>query len=53
MVDLFVYQGIVFDMDGMLVDFMLLYMVVWECVCNVFGYLFDVDYMNFLGGVFM
>ena len=51
MVDLSAYQGIVFDMDGTLVDSMPSHMVAWERACNAFGYPFDADYMNSLGGV--
>lgn len=51
MVDLSAYQGIVFDMDGTLVDSMPAHMEAWRFTCEHYGYPFDLDYMNSLGGV--
>lgn len=51
MVDLSAYQGIVFDMDGTLVDSMPAHMEAWRVTCERYGYPFDLDYMNSLGGV--
>lgn len=51
MVDLSAYQGIVFDMDGTLVDSMPAHMEAWRITCENYGYPFDRDYMNSLGGV--
>ena len=51
MVDLSSYQGIVFDMDGTLVDSMPAHMEAWRVTCENFGYPFDLDYMYSLGGV--
>lgn len=51
MVDLSAYQGIVFDMDGTLVDSMPAHMEAWRVTCEHYGYPFDLDYMNSLGGV--
>ncbi|MDC8829671.1 HAD family hydrolase [Alteromonas gilva] len=51
MVDLSVYEGIVFDMDGTLVDSMPAHMEAWRHACEHYGYPFDLEYMNSLGGV--
>lgn len=51
MVDLSRYKGIIFDMDGTLVDSMGAHMKAWEMTCEHFGYPFDLDYMYSLGGV--
>ena len=51
MVDLSSYQGIVFDMDGTLVDSMPAHMEAWRVTCENYGYPFDLDYMYSLGGV--
>ena len=51
MVDLSSYKGIVFDMDGTLVDSMPAHMEAWRVTCENFGYPFDLDYMYSLGGV--
>ena len=51
MLDLSQYQGIVFDMDGTLIDSMGEHMLAWEQTCKHFGYPFDAEYMNGLGGV--
>ncbi|NVK54302.1 MAG: beta-phosphoglucomutase family hydrolase [Alteromonadaceae bacterium] len=51
MVDLSAYEGIIFDMDGTLVDSMPAHMEAWRQACEHFGYPFDLDYMNSLGGV--
>lgn len=51
MIDLSAYQGIIFDMDGTLVDSMGAHLQAWEQVCDAFGYPYDFDYMHGLGGV--
>ena len=51
MVDLSRYKGIIFDMDGTLIDSMGAHMKAWEKTCEHFGYPFDLDYMYGLGGV--
>ncbi|WP_102798878.1 HAD family hydrolase [Bowmanella denitrificans] len=51
MLDLSRYQGIIFDMDGTLVDSMPSHMQAWQMTCQAFGYPFDPDYMHSLGGV--
>ena len=51
MVDLSSYKGIVFDMDGTLVDSMPAHMEAWRVTCENYGYPFDLDYMYSLGGV--
>lgn len=38
-------------MDGILIDLMGSYLQVWQKVCEVYGYLFDYDYMYSLGGI--
>ena len=45
------YKGIVFDMDGTLVDSMPAHMEAWRVTCENYGYPFDLDYMYSLGGV--
>lgn len=51
MLDLSSYQGIIFDMDGTLVDSMPSHMQAWKQTCDYFGYPFDEQYMASLGGV--
>ncbi|WP_416308331.1 HAD family hydrolase [Neptunicella sp. SCSIO 80796] len=51
MLDLSKYQGIVFDMDGTLIDSMGAHMRAWQQACEAFGIPFDHDYMHGLGGV--
>ncbi|GGF78364.1 beta-phosphoglucomutase family hydrolase [Alteromonas lipolytica] len=51
MVDLSPYEGIVFDMDGTLIDSMPGHMEAWKVTCERYGYPFDAHYMNSLGGV--
>ncbi|QJR81243.1 beta-phosphoglucomutase family hydrolase [Alteromonas pelagimontana] len=51
MVDLSAYKGIVFDMDGTLIDSMGAHIDAWKATCEAFGYPFDADYMYGLGGV--
>jgi len=51
MLDLTKYQGIIFDMDGTLIDSMGGHLQAWEKTCHAFGYPFDYDYMHGLGGV--
>lgn len=50
-VDLSAYEGIVFDMDGTLIDSMGSHMQAWEKTCEVYGYPFDLTFMYELGGV--
>ncbi len=45
------YQGLIFDMDGTLVDSMPSHLEAWRVTCEYYGYPFDQDYMNSLGGV--
>lgn len=51
MLDLSNYQGIIFDMDGTLIDSMGGHMKAWQKACENYGYPFDPDYMDSLGGV--
>ncbi|GAC16479.1 HAD family hydrolase [Aliiglaciecola lipolytica] len=51
MPDLSAYDGIIFDMDGTLVDSMGVHIDAWEIVCQEFNYPFDRQYMHGLGGV--
>lgn len=51
MIDLSAYQGIIFDMDGTLVDSMGSHLIAWEKTCDAFGFPFDREYMYKLGGV--
>ncbi|WP_438862529.1 HAD family hydrolase [Neptunicella sp.] len=51
MLDLSKYQGIVFDMDGTLIDSMGSHLRAWQQTCETFNYPFDVDYMHGLGGI--
>ncbi|MGQ8364494.1 HAD family hydrolase [Glaciecola sp. 1036] len=51
MIDLSAYQGIVFDMDGTLIDSMGAHIKAWEKTCQQYGYPFDEAYMHGLGGV--
>lgn len=51
MLDLSRYQGIIFDMDGTLVDSMPSHLEAWRLTCQAFGYPYHHDYMHGLGGV--
>ncbi|GLR72210.1 beta-phosphoglucomutase family hydrolase [Agaribacter marinus] len=51
MIDLSKYKGIVFDMDGTLIDSMGSHLQAWEQTCQQFGLPFDRNYMYSLGGV--
>ena len=45
MIDLSAYQGIIFDMDGTLIDSMGSHLQAWQKACEAYGYPFDYDYM--------
>lgn len=51
MLDLNHFKGIIFDMDGTLIDSMGGHNVAWQKTCEQFGYPFDAEYMYNLGGV--
>lgn len=51
MVDLSQFRGIIFDMDGTLIDSMGGHTQAWQKTCEQYGYPFDADYMYGLGGV--
>lgn len=51
MLDLSAYKGIIFDMDGTLVDSMGAHLKAWEKTCEAFGYPFDLSFIHGLGGV--
>jgi beta-phosphoglucomutase family hydrolase len=51
MPDLSRYKGIVFDMDGTLIDSMGSHGIAWQQTCEKYGYPFDGDYIHNLGGV--
>ena len=51
MPDLSHYKGIVFDMDGTLIDSMGAHGIAWQQTCEKYAYPFDEDYLHNLGGV--
>jgi beta-phosphoglucomutase family hydrolase len=51
MPDLSRYKGIVFDMDGTLIDSMGSHITAWQETCAYFGYPYDGHYLHALGGV--
>jgi beta-phosphoglucomutase family hydrolase len=51
MPDLSRYKGIVFDMDGTLIDSMGAHGLAWQQTCEYFGYPYDDEYIHGLGGV--
>ena len=51
MIDLSQYRGIIFDMDGTLIDSMGSHQDAWRAVCEEYGYPWDEEYMYSLGGV--
>ncbi|MBV1787692.1 beta-phosphoglucomutase family hydrolase [Marinobacterium sp. D7] len=51
MIDLQKYAGIVFDMDGTLVDTMEGHLESWRLTCEAYGFPFDKAYLHGLGGV--
>jgi beta-phosphoglucomutase family hydrolase len=51
MPDLSRYKGIVFDMDGTLIDSMGSHAVAWQQTCEFFDIPYDGQYINALGGV--
>ncbi|QPG05820.1 beta-phosphoglucomutase family hydrolase [Salinimonas marina] len=50
-VDLSGYRGIVFDMDGTLLDSMGSHLQAWQQTCEHYGYPFDRAFLHNLGGV--
>ena len=51
MPDLSCYKGIVFDMDGTLIDSMGAHGIAWRQTCEKYAYPFDGEYIHSLGGV--
>lgn len=51
MPDLSRYKGIVFDMDGTLIDSMGAHGKAWQQTCEQYDYPYDSEYMHNLGGV--
>tara|TARA_R110002153_G_scaffold18154_2_gene63549 strand:- start:14130 stop:14720 length:591 start_codon:yes stop_codon:yes gene_type:complete len=51
MPDLSRYKGIVFDMDGTLIDSMGAHGLAWQQTCEKYAYPFDGEYIHDLGGV--
>lgn len=51
MPDLSRYKGIVFDMDGTLIDSMGTHGLAWQQTCEKYAYPFDKEYIHNLGGV--
>ena len=51
MPDLSRYKGIVFDMDGTLIDSMGAHGKAWQQTCELYDYPYDREYMYNLGGV--
>lgn len=45
------YQGIIFDLDGTLVDTMPLHVDAWRKTAEQFGFAFDAQWLHSLGGV--
>ena len=45
------FQGLVFDLDGTLVDSMPLHLAAWEHTAREFGFQFDADWFYELGGM--
>ncbi|MCD9525217.1 HAD family hydrolase [Photobacterium carnosum] len=48
--DLSAYQGIIFDMDGTLVDSMPTHIKAWQQTCHDFGLPFECDWFYSMGG---
>ena len=51
MPDLSRYKGIVFDMDGTLIDSMGAHDMAWQKTCEQYDYPYDSEYIHNLGGV--
>lgn len=51
MPDLSRYKGIVFDMDGTLIDSMGAHGIAWRQTCTHYGFPYDGEYIHGLGGV--
>ena len=49
--DLSAYKGIIFDMDGTLIDSMPAHLYAWKAACEEFGIPFDYDWFYSLGGM--
>ncbi len=49
-VDLDAYQGVVFDMDGTLVDSMKLHLKAWQLTAQRFGFAYDEAWLHSQGG---
>ncbi|MEZ8104702.1 beta-phosphoglucomutase family hydrolase [Vibrio sp. 03-59-1] len=50
-IDLSSYQGLIFDMDGTLIDTMPAHLDAWEKTANQFEFPFDMDWLHSLGGM--
>ena len=51
MPDLSCYKGIVFDMDGTLIDSMGSHGKAWQQTCEQYGYVYEREFIHNLGGV--
>lgn len=49
--DLTRYRGLIFDLDGTLVDSMPLHLAAWSHAADIFGFRYDADWFYRLGGV--
>ncbi|PSJ46646.1 beta-phosphoglucomutase family hydrolase [Zobellella endophytica] len=45
------FDGLIFDLDGTLVDTMPLHLASWELASREFGFVYDADWLYALGGV--
>ncbi|WED24244.1 beta-phosphoglucomutase family hydrolase [Vibrio sp. JC009] len=50
-IDLSKYQGLIFDMDGTLLDTMPFHVAAWEMTAEAFGIPFDREWIHSLGGM--
>ncbi len=50
MIDLSGYQGVIFDMDGTLIDTMPAHLDAWQMAANHFNFPYDRDWIHSMGG---
>ncbi len=50
-IDLTAYEGLIFDMDGTLIDTMPAHVKAWQQTAEEFGFHFEASWLHSLGGM--